>query len=204
MDLLYAIDRTLFLFLNRTVANPVFDWLMPIITEEHNQYIPILLIWLTLMIFCGKKGRITGLLIIVIITLSDQLSSSVIKPLVGRTRPCFVVDGVRLLIDQSRSFSFPSSHATNMAAAATLFSVKYPRGRIVIISIAAAVAYSRIYVGVHYPSDLIGGAILGVLCAAVVLMAERLITQWYQNRKGDAVKSLQTGISEIPSDDYQE
>ncbi len=199
MDFLYAVDRTLFLFLNRTVANPVLDWLMPIITEEHNQYIPILLIWLTLMIFCGKKGRITGLLIIIIITLSDQLSSSVIKPLVGRTRPCFVVDGVRLLIDQSRSFSFPSSHATNMAAAATLFSVKYPRGRIIIISIAAAVAYSRIYVGVHYPSDLVGGAILGVLCAAVVLMAERLIVQWSQKRKRDTSDSEQTDVSGISS-----
>lgn len=183
MDFLYSIDRSVFLFLNRSVANPVLDVVMPFLTETDNWHIPILIIWLSLIIFGGKKGRIVALLVVVILTLSDQLSSSVVKPLVNRVRPCFVVEGVRLLIEQSRSPSFPSSHAANMASMATLFSVKYRRQTALFVSIALLVAYSRIYVGVHYPSDLLGGALLGVVCAVVVLWIERGVRVLWQRRK---------------------
>ena len=183
VEFLYSIDETVFLILNRGVANPVFDFIMPIITEEHNQMIPIVVAWLGLVIFGGKKGRITALLVVVLITLSNFLSSEVIKPLVGRVRPCFVVDGVRLLIEQSRSPSFPSSHAANNAAWAALFSVKYSRLKWVFIFIAGMIAYSRIYIGVHYPSDMIAGAVLGVGCAFFVLFLERCFHRIRTRRK---------------------
>jgi undecaprenyl-diphosphatase len=202
MEFLYSIDRTVFLFFNRTVANPVFDFIMPIITELDYWRIPIFLMLLALLIFGGKKGRIVVLLVAIIVTMSDQLSSHVIKPLVGRTRPCFVVEGVRLLIHQSRSFSFTSSHASNMAAMATLFSVKYPRYKIAFITLAALVAYSRIYVGVHYPADILGGAILGTLCAAIVLWIERRIVVIWHRRK--ALKEARKDVGEEPSDTVQE
>lgn len=182
-EFLYSIDKAVFLLLNRGVANPVFDFIMPIITEEHNQMIPIVIAWLSLIIFGGKKGRITALLVVVLITLSNYLSSEVIKPLVGRVRPCFVVEGVRLLIEQSRSHSFPSSHATNNAAWAALLSVKYPRFKWVFIFIAGMVAYSRIYIGVHYPSDLIAGALLGFACAFFVLYLEKRVVILWNRRK---------------------
>ena len=201
MEFLYSIDRTVFLFFNRTVANPVFDFIMPIITELDYWRIPIFLMLLALLIFGGKKGRIVVLLVAIIVTMSDQLSSHVIKPLVGRVRPCFVVEGVRLLIHQSRSFSFPSSHASNMASMATLFSVKYPRYKIAFISLAALVAYSRIYVGVHYPADILGGAILGTLCAAIVLLTERRISDILRRRKSS--KKAQDAVEGKPSDTEQ-
>lgn len=183
MSLLYTVDRGVFLFLNRTLSNPVFDFVMPYITESDYWRIPILVIWLALMIFGGKKGRIVALLVLIIITLSDQVSSSVIKSWVRRVRPCFEVDGVRLLIRQSRSFSFPSSHASNMSAMATLFSVKYPRFKTIFISMAVLVAFSRIYVGVHYPSDILGGAVLGISCAVAVLFIERWFSNLLNRRK---------------------
>jgi len=183
MALLYSIDRAIFLFFNRTLSNPVFDFIMPYITEEDYWRIPIFLIWLALIIFGGKKGRIVALLVVLILTLSDQMSSSVIKPWVRRVRPCFVVEGAHMLIRQSRSFSFPSSHASNMAAMAVLFSIKYPRFKAVFISIATLVVYSRIYVGVHYPLDILSGALLGLLCVAVVLLCERWITTIRDKRK---------------------
>jgi len=183
MEFLYSIDCSVFLFFNRTVANPFFDFIMPYITEEDYWRIPIAVVWLALVIFGRKKGRITALLVVVILTLSDQLSSAVIKPWVNRVRPCFVVEGVRLLIDQCGSPSFTSSHAANMAAMATLFSVKYRRYTAVFIFIAALVAYSRIYVGVHYPSDIVGGAIVGILCAALILWLEGWVRVLWQRRK---------------------
>jgi len=183
MNFLYSIDAAIFLFLNKTVANPVFDFLMPVVTESDNWTIPLALIILALLLFGGKKGRIAVLLVALIVTLSDQLSSHVIKPWIGRVRPCFVVEGVRQLIRQSHSFSFPSSHASNMAAVATLFSIKYPKIKWVVIGIAILVGYSRIYVGVHYPFDVLAGFILGICCALVIIQCEKWVITIYKNAK---------------------
>ncbi len=171
----YYIDRTLFYFLNHVFVNPVLDRLMPIITEEDNWRIPILLLWLSLMTFGGKKGRITALLVLFIVALSDQLVNFVIKPWVGRVRPCFILENVRCLIDQPRSPSFPSSHAANMAAMATLFSYRYRRYTALFVFIAFLVSFSRIYVGVHYPSDMLAGWCVGIVCAVFVLFSGKKI-----------------------------
>ncbi len=175
MEYFISIDTQLFLILNRGIVNPVFDIIMPFITESDNWKIPIVIIWLSLIIFGGKKGRIAALLIVFVITLSDQLSSSVIKPLVGRVRPCFELENARLIIHQSHSSSFPSSHAANMSAAATLFSVLYSRYTWIFISIAIFVAYSRIYVGVHYPADILAGGILGILCTITIFQIKKIV-----------------------------
>ena len=176
---LYEIDRTVFVLINQTLSNRLFDLIMPYITELDYWRIPIFLAWLALIIFGGQKGRITALLVVILLTLSDQLSSAVIKPWVNRLRPCFALDNVRLLIDQSRSPSFPSSHATNNAAMAALFSFRYRRYMPIFISIALLVSYSRIYVGVHYPSDVLGGLVIGVLCCTLILLLERVVrTVW--------------------------
>ena len=188
-EFLYSIDKAVFLFFNAGVANPVFDAVMPFITEEHNHMIVFLAAWVALMVFGGKKGRIVGVLVLVVVGLSDCISSSVIKPLVGRQRPCdpdVLVQGARFLLGNKSSFSFPSSHAANNVAWATLFSVKYPRMKWVFIGVAVLMAYSRVYVGVHYPSDLMGGAVLGILCAVFVLFMEKWIGELWKRRRATA------------------
>jgi len=189
MPFLYSADTALFLFLNRNMANPIFDIVMPFITNAHNWRIPILLMWLSLIIFGRKEGRITAILVVVILALSDQLSSSVIKPWINRIRPCFVVEGARLLINQVKSPSFPSSHAANMAAMAVLFSVKYRRLMALFIAVAVTVSYSRIYVGVHYPSDMLGGWGLGIACAVIILILEKFIRNTIQKKVMNKEKS---------------
>ncbi|MBN2416509.1 phosphatase PAP2 family protein [bacterium] len=196
MDL-YGIDKTLFLFLNSGLANSVFDTVMPFVTDADNWRIPLGAAWLALLLFGGRRGRIAALLAVVVLTLSDQVSSSLLKPLIGRVRPCFAVEGARLLIRQSRSFSFPSSHAANNAALALFFSVKYPRATWVFITIAVLVGYSRIYVGVHYPSDVAGGFLVGAACAAVVLQGERTATGlWRRFRRTRDTRAANEGESE--------
>jgi len=183
MDTIIEIDKAVFLFINRSLANPVSDFLMPLITEEDHYRIPILVIWAALILFGGRKGAVTALLVALILAIDDQIVNFWIKPWVGRTRPCFVLEGMRLLIDQPNSPSFPSSHAANMAAMATLFSFRHPRWKAVFIGLAVLIAYSRIAVGVHYPSDVLAGALVGTACACLVLSMESRIARLWASRK---------------------
>ena len=186
MDFLYAIDKAVFLFLNKSLANPVFDFIMPVITEPDYWRIPILLFLLFLLILGGRKGRITVLLLIFAVTFSDQISSFVIKPFVHRLRPCFALETARLLIDQPNSPSFPSSHAANMTSTAMILFVQYRKKSTVYLILAGLVIYSRIYVGVHYPSDVIGGIFVGLVCGFAVLEGAKiingLINRFFRNK----------------------
>jgi len=179
---LQNIDAAVFLFFNRAVANPVFDVVMPFITEADHWKVPIALGVLALAVFGGKKGRITVLLMVIVVTIGDQLAASVLKPLVGRIRPCFALESARLIIKQSNSFSFPSAHATNNAAMAALIWLRYPRVKWVFVTLAMAVAYSRIYVGVHYPVDVLFGLALGTAVGVGVVRGWEGLSTWRNAR----------------------
>jgi undecaprenyl-diphosphatase len=183
MNALLEIDKAVFLFINRSLANPVSDFLMPLITEEDHYRIPILIIWAALILFGGRKGAMTAVLSALVLGIDDQIVNFWIKPMVGRTRPCFIVEGMRLLIDQPNSPSYPSSHAANMAAMATLFSGRYPRWKAVFIGTAALIAYSRIAVGVHYPSDVLAGAAVGTAVAWLGLCISSRVARFWKSRK---------------------
>ncbi len=116
-------------------------------------------------------------LLVLGITLSDQVCNSLLKPLVGRIRPCNVLEGVHLLVNCTKSFSFPSSHATNIFTGTMLLSFVYPKLKTVLLGLAVLVSYSRIYVGVHYPLDVVAGIILGVLCAMATLLIYKLLAK---------------------------
>ncbi len=161
LNFLLHLDTHLFLFLNQGIANRFFDIVMPFITTEKNWRIPIAVVWLLLVIKGGKRGRIVALLVIPTLILTDQLSAAVFKPLVGRIRPCHALDQVRLLVNCGGRYAFPSSHATNIAGAATIFALFYRRFTFLFVFIAFTVGFSRIYVGVHYPFDVLAGFILG-------------------------------------------
>lgn len=189
-EFLYSIDKSLLYFCNSTLANQVFDVAMPFLTDLNKMAVGKILyvaLWILLMWKGGKKGRIIGLLLIPLITLSDQLSSSVLKKLIERPRPCHYIDGVRivehlrLLVDCGSGYSFPSSHAVNNFAAATFFSYYYRKWITVFFSIAGIIGFSRIYVGVHYPADVFCGAVVGVLCAALVIIFWGKIVRRFPN-----------------------
>jgi undecaprenyl-diphosphatase len=178
IDYLYSIDKAVFIFLNQTLANPITDVVMPVLTNLNQTWWGLTLFvigWLLLMWKGGRKGRIVGFLLILLITISDQLSSTVIKSIVQRSRPCHDVDGIpfvehiNLLVPCGSGFSFPSSHAVNNFAAATFFTYYYRKWWCVFFLFAVAVSYSRIVIGVHYPSDVLGGAIIGTIIAFIVI-----------------------------------
>ena len=168
LEWLYSVDLTLFRWGNEALANPVFDWFFVFITEVKNWYVVYAVALISLMWFGKKRGVVTVLLLLLTIVISDQLSSFVVKPLVDRLRPCHVLEHVRLLVGCGGGKSFTSSHATNNFAMAVLVMHFWPKAKWYLLVWAALVSFSRVYVGVHYPSDILGGAILGAAIAAGV------------------------------------
>ena len=175
LDILQNIDIRLMQFFNLSLANPVFDIIMPVITHEYFVRIFLLTFALIALIFGGKYGRITFLLLIITVILTDQISSQVLKPMVGRLRPCKTLDWVHLLTNCSSGKSFPSSHAANSFGQAIIWTWRYPKFKWFFLLAALLISYSRIAVGVHYPFDVLTGAILGTLCALTVFLAVKLI-----------------------------
>lgn len=195
IDVLYAIDTAVLLFFNQTIANPIGDALWPLITD-YDKHLPVrivlIVVWLGLVIRGGERGRTVAFLLLPLLVVSDKLNSEVLKELFNRARPCHeaggepIVSGLRLLVHCGPGNSFPSSHAVNNFAVATLFSHYYPKYRFAFFGWAALVAISRSAVGVHYPSDALGGALVGVGIALLVLQmwmwTKRYITKWRQGR----------------------
>lgn len=163
MNILQSIDNSIFYFINVTLANPVTDAIMPFITVEKHWFIFYAIMWLYLVIAGGKKGRTVALLVILLVAITDQFSSHFIKDFVQRIRPCHVLQGVHLLVGCTDSFSFPSSHAVNNFAGALFFSHFYPKMKYAFYTGAILMALSRVFCGVHYFSDILGGAIIGLL-----------------------------------------
>ncbi len=172
---------SLFRLLNGRAANPVFDAIMPPITDFRRSRIFVLVAWSALVIFGGRKGRWAAFMLIPLIVASDQISSSLLKPLVARMRPCEVLGNVRLWHGSEgwivtpadisgsykSSFSFPSSHATNITAAMLFLGLVYRRLLVPLLVLALAVSYSRIYVGVHWPLDVAAGMAIGGSLAVI-------------------------------------
>ena len=181
IEFLYSIDIFIFFLINHAIANPVFDLIMPFLTDL-NKNRPVLIILAGFVGYLlwtgGKTGRITIGLLIVTVIISDQINSSFLKEIFGRIRPCRTLEGVRLLVDCGGGLSFPSSHAVNNFAAASVISHFYRNQKWFWFSFAATVAVSRTYVGVHYPSDILVGSIVGIAIGLLV------ITLWkYVNTK---------------------
>lgn len=170
------LDIKLFYLINNGTQNRVFDFLMPLITNRNNWWPVIGAVVFYLLIFGGKKGRTAVVAIAVAVGISDYTASSVIKPLAGRTRPCNVLEGVHLLVNCTRSFSFPSSHASNIFALAVSGGFYYRKALIPLLILAFVIGYSRTYVGVHYPFDVLGGFAWGGMIAAGVIWIERKIS----------------------------
>ncbi len=132
-------------------------------------------------------------MLVVAVALSDQITCSVLKPLVARVRPSNALPegAFRLLVGKSSAFSFPSAHAANSAAVATVVSWRWPRFAALAFALAALIAYSRVYVGLHYPGDVVGGAVLGIMCGRgaiwMVAASVRAFERVRASRRGPGV-----------------
>jgi undecaprenyl-diphosphatase len=184
-----SIEVRIFRFLNEGVANPVLDAVMPVVTDFRRSRWLLILVWAGLVLFGKEKGRWAALLLIPLIAASDQISASLIKPLVERMRPCEVLGHVHLWYgpegwittpaevarSYKSSWSFPSSHATNITAGMLFLGLVYRRALPALLGVAVLVSWSRIYVGVHWPLDVLAGMAIGAALGCLAWFVFRKI-----------------------------
>lgn len=162
------LDHHLFELINHGLANPFLDAVLPVYRDKLT-WIPLYvgILWIMYRT-CGLRQTVYLLLCIgLVITVADQLAATVIKPWAGRLRPCAdpLLDvRVRELVSCGGQYSFPSNHATNHFALATVLAMTLVRERgwrILLWLWAASIALAQVYVGKHYPGDVVAGALLG-------------------------------------------
>jgi len=190
METILSIDTRLLLWINHA-RSPVLDHIMKTISD-FGIFFPVIAIFILYRLYKGSAfERVMWVVGIIAVISSDALCARVLKPLVGRQRPYLDVDGLYVLkgsrwlltnpeIRQNLgpSLSWPSCHATNMWTAASylLSFMKLPG--LVLALVAFLVCYSRVYLGVHYPFDTLGGMVIGIawgcLFAAIAKAIDRV------------------------------
>jgi 4-amino-4-deoxy-L-arabinose transferase-like glycosyltransferase/membrane-associated phospholipid phosphatase len=170
-----SIDDSLFRFINGSLSNPLFDRLMPFLSDSPVFTCFFFVLGIFLIWKGGARGRICALMLVLSMFLGNWLICDSIKHAVARLRPFDVLPGVNLRVGKGGSYSMPSSHAANWFCLTMVFLVYYRRSVWILPPLALAVAFSRVYNGVHYPSDVLAGAVLGAgYSAAIIWMLDAL------------------------------
>lgn len=184
IEWLDAVDKNLFIIIQNDTDQPILDKVMPVLRNP--------LTWIPFYIFMLYFGMVKGktktlffiILSILTFIITDNISAQILKPLFARPRPCYdaqLHSFIRSLVDCGGLYSFPSSHATNHfgLAAFWYWSVKQITNKkwTWLWLWAFAISYAQIYVGKHYPFDIVAGAAIGTIIGS--LMAKIFEYFWY-------------------------
>lgn len=162
MDWIQAIDNAVTLWVY-SMRQPWLDGFMVWISKLNDA--TVLWFAVTIILLCFRRTRRCGLACLWSLLITIILNEMVLKPLVNRPRPFVQIEGLAMLVRAPRSFSFPSGHtATSFAAATAIFCNHRKLGSAAYV-VAVMIGFSRLYLSVHFLTDVLGGIALGSLCA---------------------------------------
>jgi undecaprenyl-diphosphatase len=167
-------DWTILHWIQNIVACPVLDYLMPKITALGNGGI----IWIVtaLVLLWRKQYRKYGIILIVGLITGVLVGNVFLKNLIERPRPCWIDPSITLLITNPTDYSFPSGHTLASVISATILTLTNKKFGYIAIPLAILITFSRLYLYVHFPSDVLGAALLGLLIGVLVFIGiSRLI-----------------------------
>ena len=175
---LNGIEYSLLIHLHNAVSNSILDASMPYVSDLGN--LGAVWIILSMMLLANRKYRNIGIMCLAALLLTTVIGEGFLKNIIQRPRPFAQFTSIQLLIPDPSSFSFPSGHAGSSFAAATVIARNLKKAAVPALALAAAVAFSRLYLMVHYPTDILGGIILGVACA---ICAEILVKKYFGRKE---------------------
>lgn len=161
-----SLDWSILHGIQQWIACPFLDFLMPKITALGNAGA----IWILAAggLILTKKYRKQGVILLGGLAASVLIGNVVLKNLIARPRPCWLDQSVQLLIARPSDYSFPSGHTMASAVGATILTKTNRRFGYVAIPLAVLIAFSRLYLYVHFPSDILAGAVVGILIGTAV------------------------------------
>ena len=179
---LVALEGSILLFIQNNLRNPVLTPVFQVITALGDK--GIFWILLTLLLLCFKKTRYIGLCSVAAMVLSVVINNLALKNLVARTRPYELIEGLQLITTKPDDFSFPSGHSSlAFASAVAICRTWKKRWTVWLLVLAALIAISRLYVGVHFPTDVLFGVASGIACGfAGAYLGTRLWNRFRQKR----------------------
>ena len=182
------IDIQIFYLINVHMQNPLFDFIMPIISQV-GYFSFWIIISILIFIFGGEKGKKVAVLAIIAL-ITGYFLTEILKYIVARPRPFDVLGGVRVLAPIG-DYSWPSGHSVASFTVATIIGKEYGLIYFIIFIIfAGLVAFSRVYNGVHYPSDVISGALIGILIGLVFLRYKNEIMNGFKGLENKLKKKI--------------
>lgn len=182
MGYLLQLDGNILLYIQDYIRQ---DWMTPFwkfITSLGNS--GWFWIALSLLLVIPQRTRKAGIAAVLAMAIGALITNVTLKNLVARTRPYEVIEGLRLLIEKPHDYSFPSGHTSASFAAAMVYYRMAPRKwGIPAVILASLIAFSRLYVGVHYPSDVLGGLLVGVFAAWAAVKLTAYVSQRWKRSK---------------------
>ena len=160
-------DGQILLWIQQNLRHPAWDaWVLRLTSLNDHGMLAIAACVVMLLL---PKVRRTGATTALSLILNTLVVNVTLKPIIARVRPYEVVEGLTYLGEAMSDFSFPSGHSAAAFAVAVVMYLRLPkRWGVPALLLAAAIALSRLYVGVHYPTDVLAGAAIGALCAFAV------------------------------------
>lgn len=166
ISIVQKFDSSILLYIKDNMHGPIMDKVMVISTYLGNGGMIWIIIAALLMI--TKKYRRIGFMALVALILSTILGEGILKHVFKRIRPSADIPAVNLLIANPLSYSFPSGHVTSSFAVAGVLAKYFKDYALELFSLASLIAFSRLYLYVHYPTDVLAGIILGLVCSGII------------------------------------